>query len=144
MAAQEAPMGKYRWLDAMSVGIDEFDTDHGKFFATLYALDDALMNEDRDKALTLSDDLLALMQDHMQREIDYLRQCNYPGLDKILEAQTQSSAAVEKLHYLVRHDPQGAMHAIFDMQSSLMNYLLDGDTNYKSFVEKHDKDGKRR
>lgn len=137
-------MGKYRWLENMSVGVDEFDTDHVKCFSILYALDDALMNEEREKAYALSDDLQVLMQDHIQREYDYLRACNYPDIDKVIEVQNRSLSQIKNLHYLVRHDPQGAMHAIFDMQTGLMNYLLDEDANYRTYVTTHNREGKRR
>ena len=128
-------MNNIQWLDAMSVGIKEFDDDHKAFFTTLFDLDDALIADEVEKALQLAIALRDLVKDHGAREAEFLRQNGFPQLQQILDAHSLALERTEKLLSLVKMDPQTAARTIFEMQNNLMTYLMDGDLNYRYFIK---------
>ena len=128
-------MTSFRWLDSMSVGVVDFDNDHKNYFAALNAIEQALRDGTRDEALLLCRAFLELAIAHGRREEEFLRQANYPRMDKIMDSQVEAQATINGLLELIRSAPDDALRRVVEMRHMVVTYLLDGDINYKSFVE---------
>jgi hemerythrin len=88
-----------------------------------------------ERAKELGDALMALCHDHCAREKAFLERICYPNAEDILAAQQDSLARVQELIDQMSSPSDKAVELARDMQKALIEYLLKGDINFKSYVE---------
>jgi hemerythrin len=126
------------WVDALSVGVDEFDRAHRQQLNAIGEIESALADGRREEAVALLDHLLLLLAHHQAEELDLLVRASYPGIDHIREVQ---SANLERLCGLKDQVERGegplseAKRVATEMRMAFVDYLLKGDINFKSHLE---------
>lgn len=126
---------QFHWLNIMSVGVAEFDNDHKQFIAILTELETVLGAGDGERAKALGDDLMILCRDHCAREKAFLEKINYPDAANVLAAQQNSLTQVQELVEKIPCCADNALTLAKKIQAAMIDYLLKGDINFKSYVE---------
>ncbi|EME68821.1 hypothetical protein H261_16443 [Paramagnetospirillum caucaseum] len=125
------------WVDALSVGVDEFDCAHREQLNTIGEIEAALERGDRTEAVALLEHLLQHLVRHQAEEMDLLVRTGYPGTDHIHEVQ---SANLNRLRLLKTQVENGgpmpdARRIATEMRMAFVDYLLKGDINFKSHLD---------
>ena len=128
-------MGKFRWLDGMSVGVTEFDDDHRRCIAILDDIGSALKEGRLDEGKELCLTLISLIESHCNREEAFLRRLGFANTDIVIDAQKDSLKRVKDISDLISSSADQAAKIILEMQSAVADYLLRADINFKSFVQ---------
>jgi len=128
-------MGDFRWLESMSVGVDEFDSDHKRCIALLDEIRTALGEGRLSEARETSQALLHLVEDHVCREEAFLQRLGYPNTETVINAQKDSMARIKAVSEMIVERPQDAGVFVTTMQNAVIAYLLRADINFKSFVQ---------
>ena len=123
------------WLQSMSVGVAEFDDDHQRVILLLDEMAAALAVGDGGLAASLAAGLLALAEDHVEREEAFLRRIGYPNTDTVVAAQRESLSRLAALGRQVATAPDAGRALVTAMSEAFISYLLRADINYKSYVE---------
>lgn len=125
------------WVDALSVGIDEFDRAHREQLNTIGEIEAALGRGDRPEAAALLELLLQRLTLHQAEEMDMLVRTSYPGIDHIRDVQSANLARLGRLKEQVEnggHLPD-ARRIATEMRMAFVDYLLKGDINFKSHLD---------
>jgi len=125
------------WVDALSVGVDEFDRAHREQLNTIGEIEAALERGDRTTAVALLELLLQHLSLHQAEEMDLLVRTAYPGIDHIREVQTANLAKLTHLKGQVEDGgpmPE-ARRIATEMRMAFVDYLLKGDINFKSHLD---------
>ena len=128
-------MTDINWVDAMSVGIAEFDEAHKGYISALKAITAALEAGRTGEAERHCAALQALAREHGRREEAFLRRARYPRIQFIVETQVATQAKIAALLDAIRRDVAEARRLADDMEMAVVTYLLCGDINFKSFVQ---------
>jgi hemerythrin len=123
---------KLRWVESMSVGVQEFDNDHKRMLALIAEIAAAWCRKEQDLARGQITDLQALTQDHIVRERAFLERIGFPRLEAAIAAQEELLSHIAALKAV---NPKDASAMISSTEEAFVTYLLRGDVNYKSFVE---------
>jgi hemerythrin len=81
----------------MSVGVAEFDEDHQRMLLLLQEIAAVLAAGDRTHARALTDNLLALAEDHTAREEAFLRRIGFPEVEMMIAAQQEGLSRIAAL-----------------------------------------------
>ncbi len=128
-------MSNFQWLDCMSVGVVEFDTDH-KHAIHMISRISAMLEQGRTRdAYNLATALLEDAQDHVEREERFLRAIGFPGVDTVIPAQKASLSNIERLADRILREPRRCQELAVEMINAFVAYLLRADINYKSYVD---------
>lgn len=122
------------WGPEMSVGRVEFDDAHKNMIVLLTRIHEALVERRIDDALTLAERLSSEAATHTGREETFLRDSGYPDVDMVVDAQRASLARIAELGKLLAADPVTADEAVLEMRLNFIDYLLQADINFKSFL----------
>jgi len=128
-------MGNFHWIDGMSVGVVEFDEDHKRCIALLEDVEAAVEAGSLSLAAELCAALVQFMTDHCRREEAFLRRIGYSGIDDLIAVQNANVERLRKISLGMSEHPQAVAQLAADMRSALVDYLLRGDINYKSYVD---------
>lgn len=125
------------WVDALSVGIEEFDRAHREQLNLIGRTEEALGQDRRAEAILILHHLLRQMEDHQSREIDLLIRTSYPGVEHIRATQ---AANLDRLRQLTARIEDGcdltdAGRLATQMRMTFVDYLLKGDINFKSHLD---------
>ncbi|ARJ64667.1 hypothetical protein WV31_02765 [Magnetospirillum sp. ME-1] len=125
------------WVDALSVGVDEFDRAHREQLNTIGEIEAALGQGDRKGACALLDRLLRHLVGHQAEEMDLLVRTDYPGIDHIRQVQAANVARLERLKETVEAGASlpDARRVATEMRMAFVDYLLKGDINFKSHLD---------
>lgn len=125
------------WVDALSVGVDEFDRAHREQLNTIGEIEDALGQGDRNRACALLDGLLRHLVQHQAEEMDLLVSTDYPGIEHIRQVQAANLTRLEKLRDTVEEGANlpDARRIATEMRMAFVDYLLKGDINFKSHLD---------
>lgn len=131
------PMSTDFWVDALSVGVDEFDRAHREQLNTIGEIEAALGQGKREEACALLDRLLRHLVSHQAEEMELLVRTDYPGIDHIREVQGANLARLERLRDMVETgtDLPDARRIATEMRMAFVDYLLKGDINFKSHLD---------
>ncbi|WP_096704020.1 hypothetical protein [Magnetospirillum sp. 15-1] len=125
------------WVDALSVGVDEFDRAHREQLNTIGEVEAALGRGDRAEAVMRLEHLLQHLIRHQAEEVDLLVRTSYPGIDHIRETQSANLARLNRLREQV--ETGGALpdarRIATEMRMAFVDYLLKGDINFKSHLD---------
>jgi len=128
-------MGSFRWVEGLSVGVEEFDEAHRQCISLLEDVEAAIEDGRIGQAGVLCDILVHAMIDHCRREEVFLRRIGYPGIDVLVEAQNANVDRLRGIATGMAEDPQAAARLAGEMRAAMVDYLLRGDINYKSYVD---------
>jgi hemerythrin len=123
---------KLRWVESMSVGVQQFDNDHKRMLTLMAEIAAAWRQGQREPAHERIIDLQALTEDHIVRERAFLVRIRFPRLEAAITAQEELLSHIAALRAAA---PEDASAMISSMEEAFVAYLLRGDVNYKSFVE---------
>lgn len=125
------------WVDALSVGVEEFDRAHREQLNTIGEIETALGQGDQENARALLDSLLRHIVEHQTEEMDLLVRTDYPGIDHIRQVQTATLARLEQLRAAVEAGANlpDARRIATAMRMAFVDYLLKGDINFKSHLD---------
>lgn len=125
------------WVDALSVGVDEFDRAHREQLNTIGEIEAALGRGDRPQAVVLLELLLQGLTLHQAEEMDLLVRTAYPDVDHIREVQAANLAQLKRLKEQVENGAPmpDARRIATEMRMAFVDYLLKGDINFKSHLD---------
>ncbi|BAE49476.1 hypothetical protein [Paramagnetospirillum magneticum] len=126
------------WVDALSVGVDEFDRAHRQHLNTIGEIEVALSENRRSDAVGLLTHLLQILTVHQAEELDLLVRTSYPGVDQIREVQAANLARLHRLKDQVEGQTSqlaDARRVATEMRMAFVDYLLKGDINFKSHLD---------
>lgn len=128
-------MSNLRWLNGMSVGVDQLDVDHRRYFDFLREIEIALKDGQDDLAKSLGQKFLDFVDEHGKREEGFLRKIKYPQIDHIIAGQHKMRGEAERLVEHLRASNPGSLEIINEIRKAMVDYLLRGDINFKSYVD---------
>lgn len=125
------------WVDALSVGVEEFDVAHREQLNLIGVIEALLDSGDVKAAATAVERLDLLLTVHQAEELDYLIRADYPGLPQILEVQAATAARLNDLRAKIQRadDVPEARRSATRMRMSFVDYLLKGDIQFGSYMQ---------
>ncbi len=126
------------WVDALSVGVDQFDRDHRHQLNTLGEIEDVLDQGDRAAAVLRLDQLIQHVAAHQAKELALLERAGYPDVDRLREQQAKD---IGRLRSLMEHAESGmpldeARIMTRNMRMGFVDCLLKGDIDFRPYLEK--------
>jgi hemerythrin len=128
-------MKEFRWLEALSVGVPGLDDNHKAFFAHLAQIIAALDRQAFDEAERSCRALIALGTQHAADEAEFLRRNRYPHPDAVIAVQQAMGRQCQNLLALIVARSADARAVASETSKDLVEYLLRGDINFKSYVQ---------
>ncbi len=125
------------WVDALSVGVDEFDEDHRHQLNTLGEIEEFLGLGDRAEALVRLEQLLPHVAAHQVKELALLERVGYPDTDRLREAQASDLRRLQSMKEQVASGipVTDARDLVRNMRMGFADCLLKGDINFKPYIE---------
>ncbi len=126
------------WSDGYSIGIDEIDKQHKKFFEVVHEFYMNILNCEGEKAVEETLEFLkSYAVEHFQSEEAFMKKYEYP---RIKEHKKLHEEFIEKFDTLadqfsISGSSQGLANEALDMaQNWLTDHILDEDTQYAEHV----------
>ncbi|PHQ69282.1 MAG: hypothetical protein COB93_08430 [Sneathiella sp.] len=130
-------MGKLQWVDAFELGMPEIDDDHRALLGILNKMQTAVDSGDFDLYLFLIDELIATSIAHFQYEEALLDKIGYPDVDRHRDHHAmllRRAMAVKEASQKIT-TKEGLTGCCDEMFKFLVDDIVAGDTNFKSFLE---------
>ncbi|MBF0160116.1 MAG: bacteriohemerythrin, partial [Magnetococcales bacterium] len=125
------------WSDDLSVGVATLDQDHQRLVDILNRLH-ALMKEGggRDSVGTLLQEFIDFTRSHFAREEQYMRDCDFPKLNKQME---QHRTLVQALDSMKERFDRGDFALAIDLiaigKAWLVSHIMHNDMEYKPYMQ---------
>jgi hemerythrin len=128
------------WVDALSVGVDEFDRDHRHQLNTLGEIEELLGQGNRAEAQVKLEQLLLHVAAHQVRELALLEQGGYPDIDRLQAAQASDLLRLRSMSERVESGIPfaDARDLVRNMRMGFADCLLKGDINFRPYMEAAD------
>lgn len=130
-------MARDFWVDALSVGVEEFDQAHREQLNGISEIEDVLGQGDRAGATRLLRNLIGHLTTHQAEELALLERVSYPALDDIRAMQASTLSRLNNLTQRIETGGglQEARRIAMELRMAFVDYLLKGDINFKSYLD---------
>ena len=124
------------WNDAFSVGNQQIDEQHKKFFHIINTLHDALRKgEGEEILLTVLKELQQYVQNHFKAEESLMKIYAYPNISS---HKAEHEDAIQKVNKFIivyeRHEDKLAIDVLNFMSNLLQNHILRTDREYIPYL----------
>ena len=131
-------MSLIEWNDAFSVGNQQLDDHHKKFFLIINSLHDAMKNGEEEKILlTVLKEMEQYVQYHFRAEELLMKMYYYPNY---ASHKAEHEDAAQKVNKFIleydRHDDKLAIEVLNFLSDLLQNHILLTDRKYIPFLSK--------
>jgi len=126
------------WEDTFSVGNQQMDEQHKKFFHIINTFHDAMKNGEGEEIVrSVLRELQQYFQNHCKAEESLMKIYAYPN---ILTHKTEHESAIQKVNkYLAdyeRHEEKLAIDLLNFLSDWLLNHILQTDRKYIPYLNK--------
>jgi hemerythrin len=129
-------MSLIEWNDAFSVGNQQLDDHHKKFFSIINTLHDAMKNGEEEKILLMVlKEIQQYVQYHFKAEESLMRIYSYPNY---ATHKAQHEEALQKVNKFIleydRHEDKLAIEVLNFLSDLLQNHILQEDRKYIPYL----------
>ncbi len=135
-------MSYWAWDPSLSTGIDIMDEQHRKIVDYINELEEARLDDDREKVSIVLKGLVDYTLTHFAFEEEYMEKSGYPLSDA--HKKVHMSFAVQIENYVIQHDAGKDItrKLLSDLKVWLTNHIKYQDKDYAVFLQQPVDDGK--